>query len=200
MRTRLFAVALFAPIIAMGSSLFSAGAAEDSSCGVSPSEAVTSLPAPLDKWAQIICTQSGQVITGHEGWVWMEPMRHAIVIIPSQNLKADSDGVAVDQDSGTGGGKADKSYFTKVEFTKVNGDEFAKVYGVFHSGFDENDGKPAAYRLELKTMSGKVMRLYMFDYFTYGWGMACSEEACDPASRFVMLNMSKDPKPLPPPI
>src|SRR6266850_4648490 len=200
MRTRVFAVALFAPMIAMGSSLFSPGAAQDSSCGVSPAEAVTTLPAPLDKWAQILCTQTGQVITGHEGWVWIEPTRHAVVIIPSQNMKADRDGVAVDQDAAKDGRKADKSYFTKVELTKVSGDEFAKVYEIFHAGFDANDGQPTAYRLELKTMSGKAMRLYMFDYFTYGWGMACSDEACDPHSRFVMLNMNEDPKPLPPPI
>jgi len=167
---------------------------------VSPAEAVTTLPAPLDKWAQILCTQTGQVITGHEGWVWIEPTRHAVVIIPSQNMKADRDGVAVDQDAAKDGRKADKSYFTKVELTKVSGDEFAKVYEIFHAGFDANDGQPTAYRLELKTMSGKAMRLYMFDYFTYGWGMACSDEACDPHSRFVMLNMNEDPKPLPPPI
>jgi hypothetical protein len=49
-------------------------------------------------------------------------------------------------------------------------------------------------------MSGNDIRLYMFDYFTYGWGMACSENACDPSSRFVMLNMKQDPKPLPAPI
>src|SRR5882762_2999797 len=200
MRTRLFAVALFASVIAMGSSLFSPGAAQDSSCGVSPAEAVTTLPAPLDKWAQILCTQSGQVITGHEGWVWIEPTRHAIVLIPSQNLKADPDGVAIDPDAAKAGGAADKSYFTKVEFTKVSGDEFAKVYEVFHAGFDANDGNPTAYRLDLKTMSGKAMRLYLFDYFTYGWGMACSQDTCDPASRFVMLNIKEEPKPLPPAI
>src|SRR3979409_1711336 len=124
MRTRVFAVALFAPMIAMGSALFSPGAAQDSSCGVSPAEAVSTLPAPLNKWAQIVCTQSGQVITGHEGWVWIEPTRHAIVLIPSQNLKADPDGVAIAPDPAKAGA-ADKSYFTKIEFTKVNGDEFA---------------------------------------------------------------------------
>jgi hypothetical protein len=30
--------------------------------------------------------------------------------------------------------------------------------------------------------------------------MACSQDACDPASRFVMLNMKEEPKPLPPAI
>ena len=40
----------------------------------------------------------------------------------------------------------------------------------------------------------------MFDYFTYGWGMACSKDACDRSSRFVMLDMNQDPQPLAQPI
>jgi len=183
--------------MATGSAVFSPSIADESACGVAPAEAVMTLPTPLNKWAQIVCTKTGQVITGHEGWVWLEPTRHAVVIIPSQNLKAQAQESKVNSDPSDAAGQ---SYFTKIELTKVTGDEFDKVYEVFHAGFDAKDGKPAAYRLDLKTMSGKEIRLYMFDYFTYGWGMSCSAEACDPTSRFVMLNMSEDPKALPPAI
>ena len=197
MRNQLLAVALCAPLMATGSVMFSPSNADESACGVAPAEAVMTLPRPLNKWAQIVCTKSGQVITGHDGWVWIEPTRHAVVIIPSQSLKSQLQENKVDMDPADAVGQ---SYFTKIELTKVKGDEFDKVYEVFHSGFDAKDGKPTAYRLDLTTMAGKEIRLYMFDYFTYGWGMACSAEACDPASRFVMLNMSEDPKALPPAI
>ena len=197
MRNQLLAVALCVPIMATGSAVFSPTNADESACGVAPAEAVVTLPAPLNKWAQLVCTKSGQVITGHDGWVWLEPTRHAVVIIPSQNLKAQAQENKLETDPSDAAGQ---SYFTKIELTKVNGDEFDKVYEVFHAGFDAKDGKPAAYRLDLTTMAGKEIRLYMFDYFTYGWGMACSKDACDRSSRFVMLDMNKDPQPLSQPI
>src|SRR5262245_41946493 len=195
MRNLLLATALCLPILATGSEVSaSSRIVDESQCGTAPAEAVTTLPAPLDKWAQIVCTKSGQVITGHEGWVWIEPIRKAVVIIPSQNLKKDG---KVDTDPSEAADGAPKSYFIKIELTKVRGEGVDKVYEIFHAGVDANDGKPAAYRLDLKTMAGKEIRLYMFDYFTYGWGMACSTEGCDPKSRFVMLNMNEDPKTLP---
>jgi hypothetical protein len=202
MRNRSIALMVCTQMVLAGASMVSSARAEDPSCGMSTSEAVSTLPAPLNRWGQIVCTESGQVITGHEGWIWVEPTRHAIVIIPSQNLraKADERNVDADQMKPEGATGEGKSYFTKIEFTKVRGDEFDQVYKTFHSGFDDSDGKPAAYRLDLKTMSGKEIRLYMFDYFTYAWAMACSGDACDPSSRFVMVNTHEDPKTLPQPI
>src|SRR5262245_26017270 len=140
MRNRLFAVALLAPIMAMGPAVFSPTSADETRFGAGSAEAITTLPAPLDKWAQIVCTKTGQVITGHDGWVWIEPTKHAVVIIPSQNLRAQAQESKVADDATDG---AAQSYFTKIELTKIRGDEFEKVYEVFHSGFDPNDGKPA---------------------------------------------------------
>jgi hypothetical protein len=160
---------------------------EATKCGSAP-DAVTTLPAPLSRWAQVVCTDAGYVITGRDGWLWVEPKHNAVVIIPSQSFGR----YAETKDS--------SSYFTKVEVTKVTGEEFEKAYEAFHTGFDPKDAKPAAYRLDVTTMAGNDIRLYMFDYFTYGWAMPCSKETCDPGSRFVMLNMHEDPKPLPQPI
>lgn len=148
-------------------------------------EAVVTLPEPLNRWAQMRCTAAGYVITGREGWLWIEPTRNALVIIPAFNRQSQGDGGA---------------YFTKIEATKVTGEEFEKAYEVFHSGFDPKDAKPAGYRLDVSTMDGNDIRLYMFDYFTYGWGIACNQDECDRSSRFVMINMKMDPQPLEAPI
>ena len=88
----------------------------------------------------------------------------------------------------------------QTRLPSVTGDEFERAYEVFHAGFDPKDAKPTGYRLDVTTMDGKDIRLYMFDYFTYGWGMACSKEQCDRSSRFVMLDMNQDPQPLSQPI
>jgi hypothetical protein len=190
MRNRIFALALSAPlfgVLTYGSATMANEEAPGAQCAAS-AEAVTTLPAPLSRWAEVRCTSVGYIITGREGWIWIEPNHKALVVIPSQAFGSQGN----PQDS--------TSYFTKVEVTKVNGEEFDKAYEVFHAGFDPKDAKPAGYRIELTTMAGNDIRLYMFDYFTYGWGMACSKDACDASSRFVMLNMSEDPKPLPAPI
>ena len=84
------------------------------------------------------------------------------------------------------------SYFTKIELTKIGGKEFEKAYEVFHAGFDPKDAKPVGYRLDVTTMAGRTIRLYMFDYFSYGWAMTCSKDAFDVSSRFVMLNLNED--------
>src|SRR5262245_44530166 len=127
MRNRSMALILSVPMIVFGSSAASPMTAGDSTCGVPSSEVVGSLPSPLNKWGQILCTDTGQVITGHDGWVWIEPTRQAIVIIPSQNLRTES-GEKKGPDPAKAmlesGGDAGKSYFTKIEFTKVSGEEF----------------------------------------------------------------------------
>ncbi len=191
MRNRILALAVSVPLMGVltyGSTTFAnEGNPDEVACAVAP-EAVTTLPAPLSRWAQVRCTSAGYIITGREGWVWVEPTHKALVVIPSQQLGAQPDL------------RDNSAYFTKVAVTKVSGEEFDAAYEVFHAGFDPKDAKPTGYRVELTTMSGSDIRLYMFDYFTYGWGMACSKEACDPSSRFVMLNMKEDPKPLPAPI
>ena len=189
MRNWILGLALSAPLM-VGWVVPSSVASDDgntSSCAGSPT-AVTTLLAPLSRWAEVRCTPVGYVITGREGWIWIEPNHKALVVIPSQSFGRQADPM----DS--------SSYFTKIELTKVGGEEFKRAYEVFHAGFDPKDPKPTGYRLDVTTMAGQDIRLYMFDYFTYGWGMICSKDACDPSSRFAMVNMNEDPKPLPTPI
>jgi hypothetical protein len=195
MRNPILGFALAAPLMAVlsyGSTTLAnegdqqADGRQMMSCAAS-SDAVTTLPEPLNRWAQLRCTTAGYVITGREGWIWLEPTHKALVVIPSQSF-------------GGAEGPDPNAYFTKIEVTKVTGDEFERAYEVFHAGFDPKDAKPSAYRLDVTTMDGNDIRLYMFDYFTYGWGMACSKDACDRSSRFVMLDMNKDPQPLAQPI
>jgi hypothetical protein len=178
-------------VLAFGSTTFAneddqQAGGQQAVCESSP-DAVVTLPAPLNRWAQVRCTKAGHIIAQREGWLWIEPNHNALVIIPSQTFDRQAE-----PDS--------SAYFTKIELARVTGEEFEWAYGVFHAGFDPKDAKPAGYRLDVSTKDGKDIRLYMFDYFTYGWGMACAQEACDQSSRFVMLNMNEDPQPLPQPI
>jgi hypothetical protein len=166
--------------------------ADQDACAGMPAQAATNIPAPLAKWAQVICTPQGQVITGHDDWVWYDPEDHAFVAISSR-ISNDADPVSTETPT-------DKSYFTKIETVRTTGADFDKAYQAFHAGFDPRDGKPAGYRLDLTTMNGKSMSMYVFDYLTYGWAIMCKDGECNTHSRFLILNMNKELTPLGPSI
>lgn len=42
-------------------------------CRNPPADAVTVLPAPLDRWARLECTPGAQFIVPHAGWIWRYP-------------------------------------------------------------------------------------------------------------------------------
>ncbi len=123
--------------------------------------------------------------------MWVEPQKQALVVIPSSNFDEGTD-VAV---------QAQKAYFTKIQVTKISGEEYDRAMGNFRTAaFDRNDGKPAGYRVDLSTASGTGLELYFFDYFTYGWGISCPDGTCDLSSRFVIFNMNHEPQKLEAPI
>lgn len=149
-------------------------------CAGTPSEAVVNLPSPLDAWGQIACTPYGHILSNKEGWIWSYPGAYAPVFIPSQMVKASPLELR------------NKSYFTSIKMTRVDGQEFAAAYSAFHAGFDENDATPVGYRLDAKAVSGNAVKLYFFDYGDSAWGIWCPD-ACDPKSSFMILNMAKQP-------
>lgn len=173
-----------------------ARAADDICAGGAPTDAVVKLPVPLSKWGQLICTPLGYVLTGHKGWVWLQPSDHSLVMIPAQlsaAFKSDGRDHLGTDDNG-------KAYFTRIDVGKASGADFDKAYAAFHDGFDPNEQKPEGYRLDLQSADGNSLTIYLFDYFTYGWGIACPEGACDRSTRFMMLDMEKRPEELTPPI
>ena len=163
-------------------------AVEGHDCSGAPEDAVTKLPMPLAKWAQIACTPIGHVLMSQDGWIWIMPDASGMVFIPSQVVDKEPEELG------------NKSYFTKIEVQKVKGEEFEQVYGTFHIGFDQQEVKPDAYRVEMTSVSGKTMEMFFFDYDSYAWGMTCAEGKCDPDTRFMVLDKNHRPQPRQPAI
>jgi hypothetical protein len=152
------------------------------SCDGTPKDAVMTLPAPLDRWGVIECTPYGHIIASKDGWLWTYPGGFEPVFIPSQMVRS--------QPAELG----NASYFSSISVVPVTGAEFDVAYKAFSKGFDEADHTPLGYRLEVKSISGKSLRLYFFDSEDSApWGIWCTKE-CDPDSRFMILNMS-EPRP-----
>jgi hypothetical protein len=163
-------------------------AASVGDCAGSPPAAVMMLPPPLDKWGQITCTPYGHVLAGRGNWTWIWPDGSGTVFIPSQLVMTNPQLLG------------NRSYFTNIEITRVRGAEFDEAYETFREGMDLREVPPDGYRANLTSVSGKVMRVYFFDYDTYAWGMSCPDNNCVQDSRFLMLDKSREPLPRQPPI
>jgi len=157
-------------------------------CAGSSPEAVMTLPPPLDKWGQVTCTPYGHVLAGRGNWTWVWPDGSGTVFIPSQLVMNNPQLLG------------NRSYFTRVEVMRVRGAEFDDAYETFREGMDLREVPPDGYRAELTSVSGKVMRVYFFDYDTFAWGMSCPDNNCVQDSRFLMLDKSREPLPRQPPI
>ena len=148
-------------------------------CEGTPKSAVTSLPEPLTKWGQIVCTPYGHIITNKEGWVWSNPGNYSPVMIPSQMVHSNPEPLA------------NESYFSNIEMNEVSGKEAQEYAELFEKGFDTSESEPRVYSLNVASSSGKSLDFMFFDYGNSLWGMWCNKE-CDPNSKFMLLNMAKD--------
>lgn len=173
---------LFRTLVLIGITLFgqATAAAPIGDCVGTPADAAVDLPFPLDKWAQIVCTPYGHIISNKNSWIWSYPGGYAPVFIPSQMVQNDPKELG------------NNSYFAKIDMTSVGGDEFLNAYSVFHAGLDPTEAKPSGYRLDVTSNSGESLKFYFFDYGDSAWGIWC-RETCDPKLRFMMLDMSKRP-------
>ena len=179
---------LFALIICAAVGSVAPRAASVIDCAGSPPEAVTTLPAPLGKWGQIACTQYGHVLQGRGNWVWIWPDGSGTVFIPSQLVMNNPEIVG------------NRSYFTQIEIVRVRGAEFDQAYATFREGLDGKEAPPDVSRDDLTSVSGRMMRVYFFDYDSYAWGMSCPDNNCVQDSRFIMLDRTREPIPRRPPI
>jgi len=162
-------------------------AVPDHDCAGSPPEAITTLPPPLSKWGEIVCTPYGHMLASREGWMWLMPDLDT-VLVPAQISRE------VPQQVGN------RIYFTKIEVARVNGVESKDAYETFHQGFDDKEVKPDVYRVDLTSVEGTSMRMYFFDYDTYAWGMSCPDGKCQIGTRFMILDRNTPPKPREPAI
>ena len=76
--------------------------------------------------------------------------------------------------------------------TTLSGNEATSSIMLFETGLDSTDTLPKVYALEVVSVSGKKLGFQFFDYGASQWGMWCNGE-CNPQSKFMLLNMSKQP-------
>ena len=156
-------------------------------CAGSPPDAVTMLPPPLSRWGEIDCTPYGHMLASRKGWMWLMPDLDTVLVPAQISDKAPEQ-------------LGNRIYFTKIDVVKVTGAEFDDAYSTFHRGFDANEVKPDAYRVDLTSVDGKSTRMYFFDYDTYAWGMSCPGGTCETDTRFMILDRNTPPKPREPSI
>ncbi len=151
-------------------------------CEGTPKEAVTELPAPLNKWASLACTKYGHVIGPAEKWLWTVPGGFSPIFVPSQMVKTNPKKVG------------NSSYFTQIKLIKEKDNS---LLGELLKGFDTSGANDTTdiYKLTVKNNQNLSQTLYFIDDRTDSnkWGVWCRNE-CKETTQFMLLDMSKAPK------
>jgi hypothetical protein len=152
-------------------------------CAGTPRDAVTTLPAPLRKWAQIACTPYGDALGSRKGWIWASLDDAQRVLIPSGDPQGNPDPVA-----------NETAYFTAIEVKELQDGDRDFAVGVFHDGLDLDVDSSKVYRVDLTSVSGGVNTIYFFDFDNFAGGMWCPDGGCVPESRFLIMEQGPEAK------
>jgi len=149
--------------------------AQDNACGDMPSGAAKALPSPLRKWAKIVCTPFGQMVSSRDGWVWASLEDAAAVSIVAG---------AAPQDTG---GLGDASYFVKIDVSELQQDESAVALTTFDSNLPLKNRSSKVYRVDLTVAGGLSTTLLLIDFGSFAGGMFCPDGSCVLDSRFLIM-------------
>lgn len=147
-------------------------------CEGTPENAVMTLPAAMDDWAQIVCTPYGHIIAAEDGWIWSYPGDLYPVMVPSQMVRSNPEEVG------------NASYFSRIEFVPAEKENIEEVRAALTEGFDVTDSPGSIYRLSVENQDGEPLQLY-FDITEDGkdtWGIWCADR-CNTDRRFMVLDM-----------
>jgi hypothetical protein len=177
--------AIFVAVLAAALGFGTASVKADNSdeCSGTPFDAMMRLPSPISKWGHIACTPFGHVLESRDGWVWASVDSGSKVLIPSQVSARNPQKVG------------NESYFTAITATQLATDDASAAVSAFNDGlaFDEPSSK--VYRVEVISVSGAINTLYFFDFGSFGGGMACPGNECDPDTRFLIIERLSKPRP-----
>ena len=146
-------------------------------------DAVMMLPAPLRKWGQINCTPFGHALASHDGWVWASLDDASKIRIPSQVARGKLAEIG------------NASYFTSIHETQVEGENRANATDLFQDGLELRGDVSNVYRVELKSVSGRSLIVYFFDFGTFAGGMWCPNDGCVAETRFLIMEQDAAHKP-----
>jgi len=152
-------------------------------CRQPPKDAVTALPAPLDRWASIECTPGAQFIIPSTGWVWRYPASFTTpVMVPAWTPNPAKAAV-------------DAHYFVSARVEHASG-EAAQALHRRLAGEVPNYGAMAetpvreAYTLRAENNHGEHFDIhFMYRSDQDVWGMVCAPK-CGPEMAFVMNSRS----------
>ena len=147
-------------------------------CMTSPSDAVTTLPAPLRKWGRIECTPFGQVTTSRESWIWARLDGGGMVFVPAQMASHPVEG--------------EGSYFTSIGIRDLTPEELTTVLRTFGDGFQLDEEAVHGYRADFTSVSGSSATILFFDFVTFAGGIWCPDDNCVPESRFLIIEKDHD--------
>ncbi len=158
------------------------------SCTDSAPEAILELPSPIDRFAQVTCTNYGHVLTSKPNWLWTRPGGYSPVFFPAQMVR--------DAPKPVGG----QFYFKRVTVTPLTPEKREAALKVAFRGIDYGDPKAIdAYRVSLGNNEDEVLEFEVFDDKENSsgiesiWGFECQQNTdCKDGGPFLILDFTKN--------
>lgn len=143
------------------------------SCDGSPEQAVLAMPAPADRFLQIVCTRYGHIVNPVPGWLWTVPGTMIPQFYPAQMVTSDPQTVG------------NTVYFNEVAVRPLSGEPAARKWSLLAELFDAADDAPSKVLEIVATSSmGESHTLYIFPNH---FGYSCSPD-CRAENAFLMIN------------
>ncbi len=173
-RFRPIVAAVFSAVVLASGAVLARDNGFELSCDAATPAAVTTVPAPFDGIARVLCTRSGHLIVAREGWDWILPGDRPMVV-----LAADPRAVRPGDDIGHA------AHFRVIRSLDGTETGYDSVTERIHAVLPQHAGVPLTglRGLGLVTADGRRLILWFFhgprDASGHDlWGMLCGDVTC----------------------
>lgn len=135
-------------------------------CTGAPPDAVLSIPAPADRWAQLICTRYGHMAVAAQDVHWTFYGSDQALFLPAQDAKE----TVVEL--------GHQAYFVAIDAWRTDFEESSRIRDQYAKFFEPlaDASEPAVFKLRLTNQDGMRHTLYILDWHSHAAGLLCSDE------------------------
>lgn len=143
-------------------------------CAGAGPEAVTTVPPPMDRHAEVQCTIYGHMIKGVRGTAWLPPGSQYPVMISAQLIVNQPQVVK------------HAMHFRRITAETHRGREAAAIFGAYAKFLLSPEDAPQVLELRAVSNEGVEQKVYLFETGPGSlWGYAC-EPVCNPDRPFMV--------------
>lgn len=144
-------------------------------CDGAGDRAVTTVPSPMDRYAEVQCTIYGHMLRGAPGKEWVLPGTYSPVVISAQ--------LYVEQPQVV----EHAMHFRRITAETHRGREASAIFGAYAGFLLPPEDAPEVMELRAISNEGVEQRVYLFETGPGSlWGYTC-QPVCEPGAPFMVM-------------